>query len=133
MIVYWKWQPWLGLRQVVVVVVAWIHGCMGLYYWAHVQRWWRSVSALVYPLALIVPVLALLGFVEGGKQALTLAEDEQWINTLLADATMLDEATIASMYHLQKVFLISYAALVGAVLALRACDSTPARVNLFCG
>ena len=120
MIVYWKWQPWLGLRQVVVVVVAWIHGCMGLYYWAHVQRWWRSVSALVYPLALIVPVLALLGFVEGGKQALTLAEDEQWINTLLADATMLDEATIASMYHLQKVFLISYAALVGAVLALRA-------------
>ena len=35
MVIYWKWQPWSGLRQVLVVVVAWIHGCMGFYYWAH--------------------------------------------------------------------------------------------------
>lgn len=120
MVLYWKWQPWSGLRQVLVVVVAWIHGCMGFYYWAHVQRWWGKISGVVYPLALLVPVLALLGFVEGGKQALALAEDDEWMTALLAKATAVDEAVIASVYHLQNVFLITYTAMIAAVLALRA-------------
>lgn len=120
MVVYWKWQPWSGLRQVLVVVVAWIHGCMGFYYWAHLQRWWGKVSGLVYPLALLIPVLALLGFVEGGKQALALTEDGEWMNGLMEKAAALDEATIASVYHIQNVFLISYTAMIAAVLALRA-------------
>ena len=120
MVLYWKWQPWTGLRQVLVVVVAWVHGCMGFYYWAHLQRWWGRLSGLAYPLALLVPVLALLGFVEGGKEALALAEDETWMNSLLARAAAIDEATVAAIYHFQSVFLVSYAAAVAAVLVLRA-------------
>lgn len=119
MVIYWKWQPWSGLRQVLVLVVAWVHGCMGLYYWAHFQPWWPRVSALAYPLILIVPVLALLGFVEGGKQALVLADDELWMDTLLSGAAVIDEAAVAAVYHFQNVFLISYAALVAAVFGLR--------------
>ena len=113
MVVYWKWQPWSGLRQVSVVVVAWIHGCMGFYYWARLQPWWRPLSGLVYP-------LALLGFVEGGKEALALAADEVWMSNLLAGAAAVDEATLATLYRAQTIFLISYAALIAAVFALRA-------------
>ena len=119
MVIYWKWLPWTGLRQVLVVMVAWIHGCIGFYYWAHLQNWWRRGAVIIYPLALLVPVMALLGFVEGGKQALQLAEDEAWINALIAESGV-DEVTLASLYYLQRVLLISYVSIVGVVLCLLA-------------
>ena len=94
-----------------------MHGFLLL---AHVQGWWRRISAVVYPLALLVPVLALLGFVEGGKQALALANDDTWMNALLGRAVAIDEVTVAAVYHYQNVFVVSYATLVAMVIALRA-------------
>ena len=119
MIIYWKWLPWTGLRQVLVVMVAWIHGAMGFYYWAHLQPWWRRSSTVLYPLALLVPVMALLGFVEAGKEALALAQDETWMNELIAQSGV-DEVTVASLYRLQNIFLLSYAIVVAGVLGARA-------------
>ena len=119
MVIYWKWLPWTGLRQILVVMVAWIHGCMGFYYWAHLQNWWHRSASIIYPLALIVPVMALLGFVEGGKQALALAEDAAWMDALIARSGV-DDVTLASLYHLQNVLLVSYASVVALVLCLRA-------------
>lgn len=67
---YWITEPWSGLRLVIGVVAVWIHGCMGLFVWMQVQRWWARVAAIVYPLIVIIPVLALLGFAEGGKEVI---------------------------------------------------------------
>ena len=67
MVVFWVWSPGSGLRQVLILMVAWIHGCMGLYYWLRLQIWWPRWQAFLYPLVFVVPVLALLGFVEGGN------------------------------------------------------------------
>jgi len=65
---YWVDDPWLGLRMVLGVMAVWIHGCMGLFSWMRVQAWWARVAPLVYPIIVLVPVLALLGFVEAGKE-----------------------------------------------------------------
>lgn len=67
---YWITDPWMGLRMVAGIVAVWIHGCMGLFVWMQVQRWWPKVAAIVYPLIVIIPVLALLGFAEGGKEVI---------------------------------------------------------------
>ena len=115
MLLYWKFSPWAGMRQVLVVMVAWIHGCMGVYYWVRLYRWWPRWRGLLYPLALAVPVAALLGFVEGGKEALTLAEDPRW----LANVAAFDPANLAELYRLQDLFLGGYALLVGGVLCAR--------------
>ena len=37
---FWIWDPVLGLKQVVVTVITWIHGCMGLVIWMRIQSWW---------------------------------------------------------------------------------------------
>ncbi len=56
---FWIAAPMLGVMQVAVLVVAWIHGCTGLYFWLRLKpvsraprrrcwrspcwyRWWRS-------------------------------------------------------------------------------------------
>ncbi|MBV8402070.1 MAG: (2Fe-2S)-binding protein [Acetobacteraceae bacterium] len=70
MINYWKVTPFFGLLQVLGLVAAWVHGCLGLYGWLRLRRWWPVVAPFLYPVAFALPILALLGFVEAGKQAL---------------------------------------------------------------
>jgi len=117
---YWEQIPMAGLRQVLVVVVAWIHGCMGIYYWTRLQPWWNKARGFVYPLVLVVPVLALLGFVEGGKEALILVKDPDWIDALLARASNVDDETIALIYRWENRFLVAYFTALALVLGLRA-------------
>ena len=70
MINYWKVTPFFGLLQVLGLVAAWVHGCLGLYGWLRLRLWWPIVAPFLYPIAFALPILALLGFVEAGKQAL---------------------------------------------------------------
>src|SRR5712691_4890580 len=37
-------DPIAGLRQVVVLVVAWIHGCIGLHFWLRLRPWYSRVA-----------------------------------------------------------------------------------------
>jgi adenylate cyclase len=47
-----------------------VHGCLGFYGWLRLRRWWPAVAPFLYPVAFALPILALLGFVEAGKEAL---------------------------------------------------------------
>lgn len=66
----WITNPWLGLQQVLGLLVVWLHGCMGLFIWLRMQSWWGRVALLVYPTVVLLPTLALLGFVEAGKSVI---------------------------------------------------------------
>ena len=67
---FWIDSPLEGLMQVFLVVTIWVHGCVGLFTWLKLQSWWSRWSALIYPFAVAIPVMALLGFVEGGNSVL---------------------------------------------------------------
>lgn len=71
--VFWVQSPMEGLRQVLVVTVTWIHGCAGLFTWMRLKSWWPKAAVIAYPLAVLIPVSALLGFVEAGNQVLELS------------------------------------------------------------
>lgn len=68
---YWRNAPISGLMQVLGLVAVWMHGCLGLYGWLRLYRWWPRVALFLYPAAFALPILALLGFVEAGKAALS--------------------------------------------------------------
>ena len=120
MLIYWKWVPASGLRQVLVVMAAWIHGCMGMYYWMHVQGWWPRWRGLLYPFAFLVPVAALLGFVEAGKETLALAEDESFMGSVFASVGELSEQTIATLVQTENRLIAMYMTILALVLVARA-------------
>jgi len=64
----WINSPEIGARQTLALVIAWLHGCLGLYFWLRTKPWFPTWSLLLYTGALLVPVLALLGFAEAGKE-----------------------------------------------------------------
>jgi len=64
----WILNPAIGARQALALVIAWLHGCLGIYFWLRPKPWFPHVALLLYTGALLVPVLALLGFAEAGRE-----------------------------------------------------------------
>jgi hypothetical protein len=104
--------------QVLVVSAAWIHGCVGLHTWLRLRPWWPKAAGFVYPLVFLVPILALLGFVEAGKGALALLNggDQDWAQAN-ADATVRFAAISPRLLLIQDIFLAVYAAPVVSAIA----------------
>ncbi|WP_262297283.1 adenylate/guanylate cyclase domain-containing protein [Microvirga sesbaniae] len=64
----WVLNPGIGARQAVALVIAWLHGCLGVYFWLRPKSWFPRAALLLYTGAVLVPVLALLGFAEAGRE-----------------------------------------------------------------
>ncbi|MFO1149650.1 MAG: 2Fe-2S iron-sulfur cluster-binding protein [Alsobacter sp.] len=67
---YWVFVPLYAIQQLSVLVLVWVHATIGLVGWASLRPWWPRVSTIVPLLLFAVPILALLGFVEAGKDVL---------------------------------------------------------------
>jgi adenylate cyclase len=63
----WVASPGSGVRQAIALVAAWVHGCLGIYFWLRPKPWFARFGVLLYTAALLIPVLALLGFVQAGR------------------------------------------------------------------
>ena len=63
----WIATPAVGVRQAIAVVVIWAHGCLGLYFWLRYRRWYPRAAPWLLIVAVLLPVLALLGFAHAGQ------------------------------------------------------------------
>lgn len=89
---FWILNPTAGLRQFLLFLAAWIHGCIGIHFWLRTRIWYyRTFPALVTILTLI-PVLAFLGVTQAGRELSVLASDPSFIESL--SATDLDTDAI---------------------------------------
>ncbi|MGU3468499.1 adenylate/guanylate cyclase domain-containing protein [Methylobacterium sp. C33D] len=116
---FWIASPTLGLMQVTVLVVAWIHGCMGLYFWLRLKPGFDRTAPWLLALAVLVPVLALLGFAQGGRMVLTLAQDPAWRAAALQPVHVGLPDQVARLAAIRDGLLGTYAGLVAAVIAAR--------------
>ncbi|MBY2949910.1 adenylate/guanylate cyclase domain-containing protein [Rhizobium leguminosarum] len=88
----WIKNPANGLRQALAVVAVWIHGCIGIHFWLRYRSWYPDFAPLLLAIAILVPVLSLLGFVEMGRtladpsyqQSMTVSAYKEGINTRYA-------------------------------------------------
>ena len=77
--IYWSFSPGYAFQQLFVVMIVWIHAALGLYSWLVLKPIWRRIGGLVLPVLFAVPILALVGFAESGKEVLDkLANDPTW-------------------------------------------------------
>jgi adenylate cyclase len=77
--VYWHYAPLFALQQLLVVVIVWAHGAIGLYSTLVLKRAWRWLGPIVVPVLFAIPILALLGFAHAGEAVLArLTTDADW-------------------------------------------------------
>src|ERR1700761_4017132 len=61
----WYGDPEKGVLQMVLLLATWAHACIGLRFWLRVQPWYDAVQSLLFAAALLLPVVAILGYVAG--------------------------------------------------------------------
>lgn len=63
----WVTSPLNGLRQSIVLLIVWVHGCIGIHFWLRYRSWYTAIAPVMLSFAITLPVLALLGFAAMGK------------------------------------------------------------------
>lgn len=61
------WDSTDGWLQVVLVGVTWVHGAIGLHMWLRLRSWWTRATNWLVGVAVLIPTLAVLGFVTSGR------------------------------------------------------------------
>ena len=118
--VYWRFSPAYAFQQLFVVVIVWVHGALGLYSWLVLQPFWRRVSGIVLPVLFAIPIVALLGFAESGREVLEkLANDPAWRAHIVDNLTPIARMT-KELESVQRQVIAVYAALVLVAAAIMA-------------
>ncbi len=115
----WVDDPFHGLKQTAATIIIWVHACIGLYYWLRLRPWFAAAMAWLYGLALLVPVLGLLGFVNGGRAVGALAADDPGFRLDLAfevNAPTREQAAQLGALE-NQIFILLAALLVGTLVA----------------
>jgi adenylate cyclase len=115
----WVQTPLSGDRQVLAITVVWLHACIGIHYWLRFRRWYPAAKPWLFTAALLLPVLALFGFVSAGREVAALAQTPGWRESLLASTRAPDAAGAARLAAIRDRFLDTYLFALVVVIAAR--------------
>ena len=115
---YWVIAPARGGWQAIALVVAWTHACLGVHYWLRFRPWYPRVVMALFAVALLLPTLALAGYVAAGHEVVTLDRTAGWRQELVRVTHAPNPAQSARLVEIRTAFLDAYLlALVGVFAA----------------
>src|SRR6266545_899749 len=116
---YFVTNPLRGALQFAVLLIAWVHAMIGLWFWLRLKRWYPRWQPILYAFALLLPTLAILGALEGGRQVAAMAEDPAWVAQFTQDHPRPAPADAAFLDQLVVWVRYAFVAALLAVLAAR--------------
>ena len=61
-----------------VMVIAWVHGSIGLYFWLRMKAFYRWGAPFLLAAAVLIPALAFLGIYQGGRTVIADSGSREW-------------------------------------------------------
>ncbi len=116
---YWLDSPWAVAQQSLLVLVVWGHLVFGLHFWLRLKPWYQRLIPVLYPLAVLIPILSVLGFLRAGLSVLDAAADPGWAERVFAEAMAAPPEAHAMVKDIQTRLLILFYGAVAAVLVAR--------------
>jgi adenylate cyclase len=115
-VVWTLWHSNRECRQMALLVPGWLHGCLGLNFAFGRRVWYQRLRFFLFGVALLLPVLALLGFLAMLKEVSLLAQDPTWIG---ANVLSLDAMQAKKLAWTTDVLLATYFAVIVAMFGAR--------------
>jgi adenylate cyclase len=114
--VVWPYKMWL---MFIVLIVAWVHGCIGLYFWLRMKAFFKSAAPYLLAAAVLIPTLAMLGLYQGGRTVVAESGTPQWKAENLSRQKVGTPAEQGVLDQITDYFLIGYLGLIGLALVGR--------------
>jgi adenylate cyclase len=117
LLAYWVARPHMIGVQFTLLTIAWIHGCIGIYFWLRLKPFFKWAAPILLAIAVLLPPLAMIGAHHGAREVVQFATNPAWraqnVRALPPpQRTVVDE--IALFY-----FPIAYAAAIALVFVAR--------------
>jgi adenylate cyclase len=113
--IVWPLKMWL---MYAVMIVAWVHGCIGLYFWLRMKAFYQRAAPFLLAAAVLVPTLAMLGLYQGGRSVVD-SDSVEWRAENLSPRQVGTPVEQAVLERIEEYSLIGYLGLLGLVLLAR--------------
>jgi adenylate cyclase len=115
---YWIWAPWRIWMMLLVMTVAWVHGCIGLYFWLRMRPFFKRAAPYLLAAAVLIPTLSMLGFYQSGRMVKEIDSNE-WRAETQSPQQIGTRAEAQTLERITDIFLLGYFGLIGIALAAR--------------
>ncbi|UFX47064.1 adenylate/guanylate cyclase domain-containing protein [Bradyrhizobium sp. 41S5] len=107
---------WLMLA---VLLIAWVHGCIGLYFWLRLRAFFTRAAPFLLATAVLIPTLAILGIYQAGRATIADYQDSDWRREELSVQKLGAAAQGTTLEKITDDLTIGYLGLLGLVLLAR--------------
>jgi adenylate cyclase len=107
---------WLMLA---VLVIAWAHGCIGLFFWLRLRPFFQRAAPYLLAAAVLIPTLAMLGIYQAGRATMADYGDPEWRRQELSVQKLGTAAQAATLEEITNGLTFGYLGLLGLVLLAR--------------
>ena len=118
-VTYWITRPYAHWIQYTLLLVAWTHGCIGLYFWLRLKRFFPAAAPYLIAAAVLLPTLALLGLVQGAREAIALYATPEWRAANFGPGSTANAAERSMLDEIELAAVIAYAGVLALIFAAR--------------
>jgi adenylate cyclase len=124
LLLFWYLAPEWCVGQILLLIVAWTHSYVGFHTWLRLRPWYSTYKPLISGFFLVLPTLALAGFVSGGLRTRVMIQQalEDGGAAALGEwrlAWGMTDAVHDSVVRYTLICLAGYVGLLAAVALLR--------------
>ena len=108
-------DTWDGWKQSLLLLIVWVHGCVGLHFWLRGEAWWRNALPALAGAATLVPAFALAGFLVEGRRINGLFGDPDQRTVLVDRFNFPDRETFGELIELTELTRWIFLGILGLV------------------
>jgi adenylate cyclase len=91
LVAQWVVFPYLSIVQPLALLTVWIHACIGIHFWLRTKTWYPDWRVFLFGFGLLLPTLALTGYVTAGNQVLREAKNSEYTRGVLKESNLTPE------------------------------------------
>jgi adenylate cyclase len=107
--------PASAVLQSLLLVLVWVHGCVGLHFWLRLWAPYRRAWPVLLVLAIAIPLAALGGFMVAGRAVNAVAQDASVLATMKTMSNWPSQADDDKLYWLRVIARAEYLGLLAVV------------------
>jgi adenylate cyclase len=116
----WHASPWDGIKQSLLMIVAWLHGCIGFHFWLRLRPWYSRLAPFLLACALLFPVLGLLGFSQAGHEVShRVAQNPDWIESVVRQSKLPPRSRREVLYRVNDAIIGTFILTLALTLLAR--------------